>query len=105
MTTNNHPAHGPVSLERLHQIREHLQHDNQYSNDRNRTYIIANVLKVIGGAGGAISSREAKAGFNTQPGYSNSLVEGGILTPIDSRTFCSDIEMFISQELYLTSVC
>lgn len=24
MTTNNHPAHGPVSLDRLHQIREIL---------------------------------------------------------------------------------
>ncbi|MFK8827184.1 DUF550 domain-containing protein, partial [Citrobacter freundii] len=24
MTTNNHPANGPVSLERLHQIREIL---------------------------------------------------------------------------------
>ncbi|WP_410688388.1 hypothetical protein [Citrobacter europaeus] len=82
--TTNHPANGPVSLDRLHQIREYLLHDTQYSNGGNRTYIIADVLKVIGGAGGAISSREAKAGYNTQPGYSNSLVEGGILTPIDS---------------------
>lgn len=46
----NHPAHGPVSLERLHQIREHLQHDTQYSNGGNRAYILADVLKVIDGA-------------------------------------------------------
>ncbi|MDV7070448.1 DUF551 domain-containing protein [Citrobacter werkmanii] len=50
MTTNNHPAHGPVSLERLHQIREHLQHDTQYSNGGNRAYILADMLKVIDGA-------------------------------------------------------
>ncbi|HIC7892136.1 TPA: hypothetical protein ACW7MN_003340 [Citrobacter freundii] len=47
MTTNNHPANGPVSLERLHQIREHLLHDTQYSNGGNRAYILADVLKVI----------------------------------------------------------
>ncbi|MFB0541416.1 hypothetical protein [Citrobacter portucalensis] len=45
--TNNHPAHGPVSVDRLHQIREHLQHDTQYSNGGNRAYILADVLKVI----------------------------------------------------------
>lgn len=50
MTTKNHPAQGPVSLKRLHQIREHLQHDTQYSNGGNRAYIPADVLKVIDGA-------------------------------------------------------
>ncbi|MEB0900192.1 hypothetical protein [Citrobacter portucalensis] len=48
--TTNHPAHGPVSLDRLHQIREHLLHDTQYSNGGNRAYILADVLKVIDGA-------------------------------------------------------
>jgi hypothetical protein len=48
--TTNHPANGPVSLDRLHQIREHLQHDTQYSNGGNRAYILADVLKVIDGA-------------------------------------------------------
>ncbi|EPL1559636.1 hypothetical protein KQR87_004475 [Citrobacter freundii] len=47
MTTNNHPAHDSVSLDRLHQIREHLLHDTQYSNGGNRAYILADVLKVI----------------------------------------------------------
>ncbi|WP_338843863.1 DUF551 domain-containing protein [Citrobacter europaeus] len=47
MKTNNHPAHGPVSLDRLHQIREHLLHDNQYSNGGNRAYILADMLNVI----------------------------------------------------------
>lgn len=45
--TTNHLAHGPVSLDRLHQIREHLLHDTQYSNGGNRAYILADVLKVI----------------------------------------------------------
>lgn len=48
--TTNHPAHGPVSLDRLHQIREHLLHDTKYSNGGNRAYILADVLKVIDGA-------------------------------------------------------
>ncbi|HCC4459726.1 TPA: DUF550 domain-containing protein [Citrobacter freundii] len=48
--TTKHPAHGPLSLDRLHQIREHLQHDTQYSNGGNRAYILADVLKVIDGA-------------------------------------------------------
>ena len=56
MTTNNHPAHGPVSLDRLHQIREHLQHDTQYSNGGNRAYILADVLKVIDEAISAFGS-------------------------------------------------
>ncbi|MDW2635909.1 hypothetical protein RYZ90_18860 [Citrobacter portucalensis] len=50
MTNKNHPAHGTVSLDRLLQIREHLQHDTQYSNGGNRAYILADVLKVIDGA-------------------------------------------------------
>ena len=45
--TTKHPAHGPLSLDRLHQIREHLQHDTQYSNGGNRAYILADMLKVI----------------------------------------------------------
>ncbi|MCE9761591.1 hypothetical protein [Citrobacter portucalensis] len=48
--STNHPVHGPVSIDRLHQIREHLQHDTQYSNGGNRAYILADVLKVIDGA-------------------------------------------------------
>ncbi|WP_275262533.1 hypothetical protein [Citrobacter braakii] len=48
--TTNHPAHGPVSLDRLHQIREHLLHDTQYSNGWNRAYILADMLRVIEGA-------------------------------------------------------
>ncbi|MDM2855129.1 DUF550 domain-containing protein [Citrobacter sp. Cpo065] len=57
--TTNHPAHGPVSLDHLHQIREHLRHDTQYSNGGNRAYILADVLKVIDGAIAARSAEPA----------------------------------------------
>lgn len=57
--STNHPAHGPVSLDRLHQIREHLQHDTQYSNGGNRAYILSDVLKVIDGAIAAFDAEPA----------------------------------------------
>lgn len=47
MTTNNHPAHGPVSLERLHQIRQYIERNNQYQNGGNIAYILADMLKVV----------------------------------------------------------
>ncbi|MGL5218255.1 MAG: DUF551 domain-containing protein, partial [Plesiomonas shigelloides] len=50
MTTNNHPAHAPVSLERLHQIRQYIERNNQYQNGGNIAYILADMLKVIDGA-------------------------------------------------------
>ncbi|EPQ5777921.1 hypothetical protein I9216_001029, partial [Citrobacter koseri] len=43
--SDNHPAHGPVSLERLHQIREYLERNSQYQNGGNRAYILADMLK------------------------------------------------------------
>lgn len=54
--STNHPVHGSVSVDRLHQIREHLQHDTQYSNGGNRAYILADVLKVIDEAISAFGS-------------------------------------------------
>lgn len=78
MTTNNHPANGPVSLERLHQIREHLQHDTQYSNGGNRAYILADVLKVIDGAIAAFGA-EPVGTFKKGPcGYYSSFHEDAV---------------------------
>ncbi|EMH2077945.1 hypothetical protein N0P37_005372, partial [Citrobacter freundii] len=50
MTTNNHPAHGPVSLERLHQISEILSKAAAQSDGGNLGYAIADAVKVIDGA-------------------------------------------------------
>ncbi|WP_223229497.1 DUF551 domain-containing protein [Citrobacter werkmanii] len=47
MTTNNHPAHGPVSLERLHQISEILSKAAAQSNGGNLGYAMADAVKVI----------------------------------------------------------
>ncbi|MEY6796186.1 DUF551 domain-containing protein [Citrobacter freundii] len=58
MTTNNHPANGPVSLERLHQIRETLSKAAAQSDGGNIGYAMADAVKVIDGA---------IASFGTEP--------------------------------------
>nr|DAM17082.1 MAG TPA: protein of unknown function (DUF5351) [Caudoviricetes sp.] len=50
MTTNNHPANGPVSLERLHQISEILSKAAAQSDGGNIGYAMADAVKVIDGA-------------------------------------------------------
>ena len=47
MTTNNHPAQGPVSLERLHQISEILSKAAAQSDGGNLGYAMADAVKVI----------------------------------------------------------
>ncbi|ECU3941128.1 DUF551 domain-containing protein [Salmonella enterica subsp. enterica serovar Muenchen] len=47
MTTNNHPANGPVSLGRLHQIREILSKASAQSDGGNLGYAMADAVKVI----------------------------------------------------------
>ncbi|MGV3785154.1 DUF550 domain-containing protein [Citrobacter freundii] len=49
MTTNNHPAHGPVSLDRLHQISEILSIAAVQSDGGNLGYAMADAVKVIDG--------------------------------------------------------
>ncbi|WP_236650910.1 DUF551 domain-containing protein [Citrobacter freundii] len=50
MTTNNHSAHGPVSLDRLHQISEILSKAAAQSDGGNLGYAMADAVKVIDGA-------------------------------------------------------
>ncbi|MGA4534910.1 DUF551 domain-containing protein [Citrobacter braakii] len=49
MTTNNNPAHGPVSLDRLHQISEILSKAAAQSDGGNLGYAMADAVKVING--------------------------------------------------------
>lgn len=49
MKTNNHPAHGPVSLDRLHQISEILSNAAAQSDGGNLGYAMADAVKVING--------------------------------------------------------
>ncbi|QMN51499.1 hypothetical protein HVW69_14495 [Citrobacter freundii] len=48
--TTNHPANGPVSLERLHQIREILSKAAAQSDGGNLGYAMADAVKVIDSA-------------------------------------------------------
>ncbi|WP_052930703.1 DUF551 domain-containing protein [Escherichia coli] len=50
MTTNNHPANGPVSLDRLHQISEILSKAAAQSDGGNLGYAMVDAVKVIDGA-------------------------------------------------------
>ncbi|HHK9580528.1 TPA: DUF551 domain-containing protein [Citrobacter braakii] len=47
--TTNHPANGPVSLDRLHQIREILSKASAQSDGGNLGYAMADAVKVIDG--------------------------------------------------------
>ncbi|MBJ9293573.1 DUF551 domain-containing protein [Citrobacter werkmanii] len=58
MTNNNHPANGPVSLDRLHQISEILSKASAQSDGGNLGYAMADAVKVIDGA---------IAAFGTEP--------------------------------------
>ncbi|MFL3490613.1 DUF550 domain-containing protein [Citrobacter cronae] len=49
MTTNNHPANGPVSLDRLRQISEILSKAAAQSDGGNLGYAMADAVKVIAG--------------------------------------------------------
>ncbi|RFE11116.1 DUF550 domain-containing protein [Salmonella enterica] len=46
---NNHPAHGPVSLDRLHQISEILSKASAQSDGGNLGYAMADAVKVFNG--------------------------------------------------------
>ncbi|HGW8406513.1 TPA: hypothetical protein ACNROV_003945 [Citrobacter freundii] len=57
--TTNHPAHGPVSLDRLHQIREILNKAAAQSDGGNLGYAMADAVKVIDGAIAALGAEPA----------------------------------------------
>ncbi|ECO7210807.1 hypothetical protein FXQ22_17925 [Salmonella enterica] len=52
----NHPAHGPVSLDRLHQISEILSKASAQSDGGNLGYAMADAVKVIDGVIAAFSA-------------------------------------------------
>lgn len=55
--TTNHPAHGPVSLDRLHQISEILSKASAQSDGGNLGYAMADAVKVIDGAIAAFGAK------------------------------------------------
>ncbi|HHL8693693.1 TPA: DUF550 domain-containing protein [Escherichia coli] len=60
MTTNNHPAHGPVSLDRLHQISEILSNAAAQSDGGNLGYAMADAVKVIDGVLESMAREQAR---------------------------------------------
>lgn len=68
MTTNNHPAHGPVSLDRLHQIREILSKAAAQSDGGNVGYAMADAVKVIDGAIAAFGDEPVGYFYADKPG-------------------------------------
>ena len=67
MTTNNHQAHGPVSLDRLHQISEILSKAAAQSDGGNLGYAMADAVKVIDGAIAAFGAEPVA--YMTYKGY------------------------------------
>ncbi|MGV4071844.1 hypothetical protein [Citrobacter freundii] len=68
MTTNNHPANGPLSLERLHQIREILSKAASQSDGGNLGYAMADAVKVIDGAIAAFGAEPVGYFYAEKPG-------------------------------------
>ncbi|MDS0977209.1 DUF551 domain-containing protein [Citrobacter portucalensis] len=78
MTTNNHPAHGPVSLDRLHQISEILSKAAAQSDGGNLGYAMADAVKVIDGVIAAFGA-EPVGTFRKGPcGYHPSFHEDAV---------------------------
>lgn len=65
--TTNHPAHGPVSLDRLHQIREILSKAAAQIDGGNLGYAMADAVKVINGAIAAFGTEPVA--YMTYKGY------------------------------------
>ena len=81
MTTNNHPAHGPVSLERLHQISEILSKATAQSDGGNLGYAMADAVKVIDGAIAAFGAEPAPVDIEMLA----TLLRNAPLAPSDSQ--------------------
>ncbi|EAB1658101.1 DUF550 domain-containing protein [Salmonella enterica subsp. diarizonae] len=60
MTTNSHPANGPVSLDRLHQISEILSKAVAQSDGGNLGYAMADAVKVIDGVLESIAREQVR---------------------------------------------
>lgn len=66
--TTNHPAHGPVSLDRLHQISEILSKAAAQSDGGNLGYAMADAVKVIDGAIAAFGVEPVGYFYADKPG-------------------------------------
>ncbi|HCJ6015317.1 TPA: hypothetical protein NU522_000390 [Escherichia coli] len=92
--TTNHPAHGPVSLNRLHQIREILSKAAAQSDGGNIGYAMADAVKVID---------LAIAAFGAEPveflpdNLDRALTILGVALPISKEEFNLDAERWMQR--------
>jgi inner membrane protein involved in colicin E2 resistance len=94
MTTNNHPAHGPVSLDRLHQIREILSKAAAQSDGGNLGYAMADAVKVIDEVLAARAETvKLPAGYNVRPGHPINESERGVMIPKDNGQWLSRFDV------------
>ncbi|EBP0970593.1 hypothetical protein LB58_07735 [Salmonella enterica] len=94
MTTNNHPAHGPVSLDRLHQISEILSKAAAQSDGGNLGYAMADAVKVIDGA---IAEFSAEPVEFLPDNLDRALTILGVALPISKEEFNLDAERWMQR--------
>ncbi|EDF9417912.1 hypothetical protein GCD18_12600 [Salmonella enterica] len=94
MTTNNHPAHGPVSLDRLHQIREILSKASAQSDGGNLGYAMVDAVKVIDGA---IASFGAEPVEFLPDNLTRALTILGVALPVSKEEFNLDAERWMQR--------
>ena len=94
MTTNNHPAHGHVSLDRLHQIREILSKAAAQSDGGNLCYAMADAVKVIDGA---IADFGAELDEFLPDNLDRALTILGVALPISKEEFNLDAERWMQR--------
>ena len=94
MTTNNHQAHGPVSLDRLHQIRETLSKAAAQSDGGNLGYAMADAVKVIDGAIAAFGAEPVEF---LPDNLDRALTILGVALPISKDEFNLDAERWMQR--------
>ncbi|EAM8613393.1 hypothetical protein BHS62_12035 [Salmonella enterica] len=94
MTTNNHPAHGPVSLDRLHQISEILSKAAAQSDGGNLGYAMADAVKVIDEV---LEARNAEPVEFLPDNLDRALTILGVALPISKEEFNLDAERWMQR--------
>ncbi|WP_337232164.1 DUF551 domain-containing protein [Citrobacter portucalensis] len=92
--TTNHPANGPVSLERLHQIREILSKAAAQSDGGNLGYAMADAVKVIDVA---IAEFDAEPVEFLPDNLDRALTILGVALPISKEEFNLDAERWMQR--------
>lgn len=92
--TTNHPAHGPVSLDRLHQIREILSKAAAQSDGGNLGYAMADAVKVIDEV---LEARNAEPVEFLPDNLDRALTILGVALPISKEEFNLDAERWMQR--------